>query len=302
MFASLPRKAGKILAVGCVVWNGLTSPMGLSFDIPGNGRVAYFGDIKLRVRDDGKGVLAEGIRSAAVTTPGLSVSGAVALRGVADAVQESHEDPKNGLVVYDRPDEAMREYVKRYGPLSRAAFFVSLADITPFQPPVRVHQKGDLLWSEAELRGMKLTWLGLVRGDERKVGIRLQRYVRKPTLESCKGATLDIDGQAVRFSTSYFQEPAARNLRETVQGEIDVAVLKKVAAAKQSTLDLCGLNRTLSAAAGEAAAKLAAAYEGAAAATAGGSATVSPPEALVGPRVPEGRAEGGQAQQAVHSD
>lgn len=231
VFATMPQGPTKLFVVMCAVWNGLMHVShDLAFQVPGRGRAAYFGHVRLNLNSE---------------------RDCLGCRYPED--DESSEEREDPVLVEDRFEQTQREYARRYGRAASAlVLFPSLVRSPP--PPVAaprptVVRRGDLIAAEAKLNGVELTWFALPRSDAAKVGLRVQRVVRTTALGDCKEIEIVADGRSTRHPARYGTARASTLSEETIRAEPEIAVVRALASAKRAELKLCGITRALSVAA-----------------------------------------------------
>lgn len=265
VFIALPEGHRRMHSVSCVVWNGLNYfPHEFDFEISRKSGSTYFGDLQFHLPDEDTAHFFAAVADAIPTIPVASVTGAIASSAgslTARGLEYSLRDGKNTIVVKDDVDRATREYRQRYG--HKPSVFASIVGkpAAATKPPAL--RRGDMLYTEAKLPGVDLTWLALVRRDEQRLAMRLRRNSRDTAFEGCAEAAIAVDGTERRFPLRYNAKRGTLIVTETVQVEIDRATLVAIGAAKSVTLKVCSLQRELTSGATEAAQILSAANDAA---------------------------------------
>jgi hypothetical protein len=257
VFSHMAEGKTVLSSVSCAVWNGLSYVGGLEFEVAGNGRSTYFGHVEFDLASHDREHWARAIETGGNLAPlPLLVASAVRAGGVKG---------RDHVGVVDHLNQAEDEAHRRFGANSVFVYTVSLAK-TPrahstSEPVPIVVRKGDVVYSEANLDGVKLLWLGSVGPDTEKVAIRLQRYSREVGLPECRELTLEVDGRTVRLAAEYRQDRMSASTNETMQAEADLETLRGLATAKKANVSACSWSHALSSRSQEAASKFVAAYE-----------------------------------------
>jgi hypothetical protein len=158
-----------------------------------------------------------------------------AAAGVSEAVARADERSKHVGAYADRDDT-----VRRHSSLEPRRSRTSTAP--------------GLVFAQADLDGVKVSWLGLPQTDARKVGLRFQRYASQEAFASCNELELIMDGRSTRHGWVRKVKPAGPMVVvDMVQVEIDLDTVKTMRAAQSVEFRLCGVQRRLTVAAAQAA-------------------------------------------------
>jgi hypothetical protein len=163
--------------------------------------------------------------------------------------------------VEDKTYEAIAAYHARYK-TPPTALVVALAGSSFSSDPSissSVQKQGDVIFTEASVGGVRLTWLGVSNPQQRNAALRIQRFVRQDT--PCTSMKLMLDGKERVVPVASKTERASSALKQTVQGELDLYGVRDVASAKRVIMDVCGTVRELSALAKGATINFANAYQ-----------------------------------------
>jgi hypothetical protein len=98
----------------------------------------------------------------------------------------------------------------------------------------------------ADLDGVRFAMRGLPRRHPTRVLVRLERYSRRAELAGCAEAQVMIDGKLVSYPAAYEESIHGRVVQGALQIELDIAVLRDIAAAKTVEFVLCAVRRRLS--------------------------------------------------------
>jgi hypothetical protein len=229
-----PTLLGRIICTlgGFIKYNSAFATDAVRFHVPGSGRIAYFGHVRIDMNDDG---------DAQVT--GTLIGGAIgALVGAAMST-----GPQRELEIANELPAALREYRRRFG---RASLALKVVDARGGPPatavPLPRSTNPNLLVEGADLGGgLQLVWLGVPRTNAEKVGLRLLRHAPQAELAQCKQLGLVIDGVHSRHALAYKATPGPHGLREALQAETELATVKAIVGAKRVQIELCGLGRKL---------------------------------------------------------
>jgi hypothetical protein len=241
--------------VRCAVAEGLRySPENLQFDITESSQATYFGLIRFELGS-----------SALAAQQGAAIGAASALGGLIGAViavtvvtAQSRNNPvqRAGVVtVLDMSKGAASAFRRRYGRELSAGFVAALPGQTHVAP-LRLVQEGDLLSSEVDLIGARLTWLGAAQSAQPRLAVRLRRSLALAGLETCPEMEIIHDGVVVRLPIKYKLDATTKPAEEMVQAAIDATLLETISVAKVVHLKACGLTRRLNAQAKEAGTQL----------------------------------------------
>ena len=123
IFASVKPGTAYLSFVTCTVTDSTTfnvqyKTRELSFEVPGAGRIAYFGHVQVEFSQEGENIFA-----AALAPPLVS------------ALKDNERAPAPYLEIFDRSDEAVREYYRRYG--QSAASLKPERSLLPLTLPVK---------------------------------------------------------------------------------------------------------------------------------------------------------------------
>jgi hypothetical protein len=251
IFVSVPKGEARISSVDCGAKSYVS---GLEFDVPGEGRTTYFGHVRLDLHPETQRVpssnveqgIANGMRSVPPTITGAAVGsavGVVALLLLSDTVAVGRPI----VEVEDKTYEAVAAYQARYGRPPKA-LVVSLAGSSFSSDPSispSVQKNGDVIFTEARIAGIQLTWLAVSNREQHNAALRAQRFARSDA--ACPSMKLVLDGQERVVPTVSKTEHASAVFKQTVQGEMDLQTIEDVARAKHVVVDVCGTVRVFSA-------------------------------------------------------
>jgi hypothetical protein len=99
--------------------------------------------------------------------------------------------------------------------------------------------------AQADLDGVKATWLGAPRTNPTHVQLRLQRYSSRPVITTCSQLVVRADDRDLRFPWKPRAQPLGSAMPETVQLDMDIDSLRAIASADAVEFDFCGLRRRL---------------------------------------------------------
>ena len=262
IYASMAPGKAEIATVG---HDGITHRPGLEFHVAGDGRMTYFGHVRLELQlrpatgsSDAQHAVAEGMRAGGesiANMPNLSLGAAVGATAALSAVgvvamallSDGQEAGATIHEVEDKTYEAVAAYTTRYHKRPKDPS-VSLAGSTfsgePSLSP-SVQKQGDLVYTEASLGGVRLTWLAVAKAEQRNAALRVQRFSRQDV--TCSSIKLVLDGRERVVATMSKAVRASGAFRQTVQGEVDLEAVRDVASAKRVVIDVCGTTRAFSA-------------------------------------------------------
>jgi hypothetical protein len=279
VFASMPPGGA---AISTVNYAGRSHATGLDFHVAGDGRTTYFGHVRLDLQFRpatwgsqssyaqqavGDGMRAGGdsianmpqlpLGAAVGAAAAITVVGVVAMGLLADTDMVGTTKAE----VDDKTYEAIAAYSARYRKPPKDPV-VSLAGSTfssdpSLSPSVQKH--GEVVYTEASLGGVRLTWLAIASHEHRKAALRVQRFLRKDA--PCANVKLTLDGRERVVPTTSKTVRASAAFKQTVQGELDLRAVRDVASAKHVVLDVCGTARAFSALARGATINFANAYQ-----------------------------------------
>jgi hypothetical protein len=251
VFASLARGKVRLSSVDCDAKSHMWS---LDFPVSGDGRTTYFGHVRLELRRETTSTLSpssadaigQGMRAAPPTLAGASAATAVGLVAMLLLGDTEAAGPP-AVEVEDKTQEATAAYQARYRMLPKSLVVSLAGSLFSSDPNISssVQRKGDIIFTEASVSGVRLTWLGVANQDSRKAALRVQRFVRKDT--PCSSMKLVLDGRELVLPTASKTERASAMLKQTLQAEMDLQAIRDVAAAKHVLVDVCGTVRAFSA-------------------------------------------------------
>jgi hypothetical protein len=266
-WVATPMKEGKtyLSFVSCAVWNGLSyGTRQLHFDVRGKGAVTYFGHVRFDLEDRDMEALATAIGEGVTSVPVGSAAGALASNlgtGLAVGIQASIVDGDNRVTVTDQKDVAARAFKARYGITPRLFASLAAEPAAPPDPTPAVLKRGDLVSTQVQTDGMRLTLLGLVRPDAHWLGFRLTHEVKTPALKTCEKVDLVLDDGPHRFPVAYRATPIGGYVQEGVSVKTDLETFKAMVKSSRVVFDACGRRSTFPKIAAPAAADVLATYE-----------------------------------------
>lgn len=248
VFAPVQRGSVRISSVDCGAKTALAT---LDFHVPSDGRPTYFGHIRLQLPEPEKSytqnseAIGAGMRAAPPTLTGAVVATAVGLLATALLATPVAAGPAK-VEVEDKSAEAAALYAER-SRQSPNTLVASLAGSVVLDGPSlspAVQKAGDIVYTEATLGGVRLTWLAASEQGQRKAAVRLQRFIRKDA--PCTSAKFVVDGRELTVSTVSKSERASAMLKQTVQGDVDSQTIQDIAGSKRLLVDVCGTRRAFS--------------------------------------------------------
>jgi len=248
VFVNLPTGRNTLGVVRCSFVSVDDYFARLSFDVAED-MPTYIGALRFELRSRVGEHLARALRPAFT---GSVID--VALEEAATPRPERFEP----VTLQDRSDEALQEYVRRFGPLGQLSF--SLAGEEPEGKPM-LRRDDARLTVETRLNGATLQWLGLVRADKQRLAWRLQRSAQIARLHGCNQSELSVDGHVTRAPLAYKWVPSVEGFRELVQSDIDAATLTAISSSNDVTFSICGYRQRLTPRGALAARTLLTAYE-----------------------------------------
>jgi hypothetical protein len=249
VFVPVARGSVRIAAVDCGPKTQLET---LDFHVPPDGRPTYFGHVRLQLPEPTRELSSQnaeaigaGMRAAPPTLTGAVVATGVGLLATALLSQSVAAGPAK-VEVEDKSPEATELYSAR-SLRSPNTLAVSLAgsvflggpDLSP-----SVQKAGEVVYTEANLGGVTLTWLAAPDQTQPRAALRVQRFVRKDV--PCTSIKLSVDGRELVIPAASKTVRASAILKQFVQGELDSQAIQDVASAKRVLVDVCGSTRAFS--------------------------------------------------------
>jgi hypothetical protein len=103
----------------------------------------------------------------------------------------------------------------------------------------------NLLYTQAELDGIKVFFLARPQTGSATVGLRFQRRTRNSMFDECNELEMAIDGQSKRYPWVRKRERSGSRIIEAVQVEIDIDTVRAMRAARAVDFRLCAVQRRL---------------------------------------------------------
>jgi hypothetical protein len=265
IYASMPPGKAEIATVDHA---GRTHRPGLEFHVAGDGRMTYFGHVRLELQlrpatgsADGLNAqyaVGEGMRAGSdsiANMPNLSLGAAVGATAAVTAVgvvamvllSDAEVAGTTKTEVEDKTYEAVAAYSTHYHKRPKDPSVSLAGSIFSSEPSLSpsVQKQGDLVYTEASLGGVRLTWLAVANHEQRNAALRVQRFSRKDA--PCSSIKFVLDGREHVVATASKTVSASGAFKQTVQGELDLKAVRDVASAKRVVIDVCGTVRAFSA-------------------------------------------------------
>lgn len=272
VLASLPLGGANLFGVRCDGRRFSYRTYSLGFGVQGEGRTTYFGHVRFDVESEAAiidvppGAREDAIRQgkAVPTTLHPTVQSGIAygtMLAIDALIASTAVDGDDGSSVENKVYEAVDAYRARYN-ARPAQLVVSLAGATFSEDAAitnTVHRQGEMLYTEARVNGVALTWLGLVGLSEQKAALRVQRFLRKD--EACDAMQIVADGKAQSWPILTKSERASTAVKQTAQAEVGIDAIRAMAGAKRVSVRVCSTTRELSPTARGAAIHFANAYQ-----------------------------------------
>jgi hypothetical protein len=90
-----------------------------------------------------------------------------------------------------------------------------------------------------------VTLLGTPESGSKQVALELKRFGSSPEIASCRTLDLELDGQQLHFPVQVRRQTQDTLVAESAQAKVPITAVEALQAAKQSTIRLCGLERSL---------------------------------------------------------
>ena len=247
VFITLPEGPRYLSFVRCAVWNGLMYGTDqLRFDVAGQGRTTYFGDVRFYLADEDAKAFWNAVGAGVAGVPVTSVAGALAATGtqaVVTSVQLTSPDGVNRVTAEDRIETALAQYARRFHKTPDIA--ISLAGAPP-EPAPTVRKNGTVLSVDTRMNGLLVVWSASLKGNDAQLVVRMNRVGVTPLFANCKEAEIISDGAISRHPIAYTAQRGAEGHREAVEFGIDRGALHSVARARAVEIRTCKVKSTLS--------------------------------------------------------
>ncbi|HEX6242543.1 MAG TPA: hypothetical protein VFZ61_16635 [Polyangiales bacterium] len=215
----------------------------LQFEVAPYGKATYFGNLSIEFERSYKQPLIDW-RAATRMAPFVGGALAALLAATPNAPPTYVATELRNVRLSDRLNDALATYRRR----TRRRF--PLPVVTALAAPATrggplLEARGDVVVSEHDLRGLRLTWLCSAKPPLR-LALRLVHTATAPELADCGQLELQIDGQTLRLPLAYRAAASSDSVEESLQTELEPATLQRLADATNVQLRVCRLTRSLS--------------------------------------------------------
>lgn len=240
VFVTLPTGAAYVRRVKCVLggmfkYNGGTDIL-IPFNNPGEGKIAYFGDSRVKLD----------------VTGGLQIAGGLIGGGVGAVIANSASSDGGKHKRKNRFAVAQAQLRRRYGQDAQLLSPVDVSGLPVSRPRVLARSK-PMVVSTGDLHGMRVSWVGTPEASPPRITIRFRRHGPAAAFAKCKALQLLVGGLELRLPLKYEVKRSSTGMEELLEAETDLDTVRELSTGKDVEYSLCDTRRLLSVSATDAA-------------------------------------------------